>query len=76
MKVKEVLNDLMPGTKYQLMGSKTGKILFQSWRQKTKEQFLELDASLIGASVRIQNDYIFKYPEWIEPIVIITIVGK
>lgn len=75
MKVKEALDTLQYGTKYQLVGAMTGKTLLRSWVSKKNEQFNERDVASIDASFRVRKDYIFNLPESVVPIVVITITG-
>jgi len=75
MKVKEALDTLMSGARYQLMGAMTGKVLLQSWKSKKIEPFEELNVCSISASVRFHKDFAYKLPEWLEPIVVISISG-
>lgn len=75
MKVKEALDTLQYGTKYQLVGAKTGQNLFKSWVNKTADPFVNCEVASIWASARTKCCNIFKTPEWIEPIVVISISG-
>lgn len=75
MKVKEALDTLQYGTKYQLVGAKTGKNLFRSWVNKTAEPFVNCDVASIWASMRTNHNNVFNLPVWLEPIVVITISG-
>jgi hypothetical protein len=76
MNVKEAIDTLLPGTRYQLVGAMTGKTLLQSWISKKTEPFEELSVGSISASVRFHKNFAYKLPEWLEPIVVISISGK
>ena len=74
MKVADLIKLLSYGTRYKLIGAKTGLPLYKSWANKNLDKFKDLDVAdtPIDASFQIQRETM---PESIRPIIIIYVSG-
>lgn len=77
MKVAELIKLFSLGTRYKLIGAKTGKNLYKSWVNKNFDKFKDLEVSYIPmeASLQIQHGAVTGQPEYIRPIILIYVSG-
>ena len=78
MKVAELIKLLSFGTRYKLIGAKTGLPLYKSWVNKNLDKYKDLDVAdaPIEASFHVQCRYgITGEIEHIRPIILIYVSG-
>lgn len=76
MKVADLIKLLSYGTRYKLIGAKTGLPLYKSWANKNLDKFKDLEVAdtPIEASFQIQRGVGIE-PEYIRPIILIYVSG-
>ena len=77
MKVADLIKLFSLSTKYKLIGAKTGKTLYKSWVNKNFDKFKDLEVSYVPmeASLQIQHGVFTGQPEYIRPIILISVSG-
>ena len=77
MKVADLIKLFSLGTRYKLIGAKTGLPLYKSWTNKNLDKFKDLEVAdtPIEASFQIQRGVGIGEPEYIRPIILIYVSG-
>ena len=78
MEVKDTLQLVHLGTRYELVGAKTGKSLYKSWVNKNLDKYIDLEVASTPLDVSlcaINNTYV-KKTECVYPVLHIWVSGK